>query len=244
MSPSGLLEVEVRYLDERGASVTASLVKVDGALVVRGGPVRSFPSYKGQRNYPGLLWCATTRSLIGYESLLERDRLWLADFDPQVSGILSQPFWLSGRDGSDLRHHVPDFMLASPDGTYTVVDVKPGDLVDEPSVAEVFDWTRRLCTAKGWRYEVWSGGDPVLLRNLRFLAAGRRPTWLNQATVDRVRAAGSPGLTLAQIEHRVEGPRDDIRVAALALLWSGTWTTDLSTPLSAQSVVRTVERAA
>ena len=102
-----MLEAEVRYLDERGASVTASLVKVDGALVVRGGPVRSFPSYRGQRNYPGLFWCATTQSLIGYESLLERDRLWLADFDPQVTWISSQPFWVSGRDGSTLRHHVP-----------------------------------------------------------------------------------------------------------------------------------------
>lgn len=244
MSPSGLLQAEVRYLDERSTAVKASLGKVDGALVVRGGPVRSFPSYRGQRNYPGLFWCATTRSLVCYESLLERDRLWLADFDPQVAWVSSQPFWVSGRDGSVLRHHVPDFMLASTDGSYTVVDVKPGDLVDEPSVAEVFDWTRRLCTAKGWRYEVWSGGDPVVLRNLRFLAAGRRLSWLNQAAVDRVRAAGSPGLTLAQIEQRVDGPRDEIRVAVLALLWSGTWTTDLSTPLSAQSVVHMTERAA
>jgi hypothetical protein len=39
---------------------------------------------------------------------LERDWLWLADFDLQVWWISSQPFWLSGRNGSTLRHHVSD----------------------------------------------------------------------------------------------------------------------------------------
>ena len=50
--------------------------------------------YPGQQNYPGWLWTATTSSLTGYESLLERDRLWLADFDPRVRWIVSQPFWI------------------------------------------------------------------------------------------------------------------------------------------------------
>lgn len=36
--------------------------------------------------------------LVGYESLLERDRLWLADFDPTVLAIASQPLWMSGRN--------------------------------------------------------------------------------------------------------------------------------------------------
>jgi hypothetical protein len=67
--------------------MTTTLAEVDGAAVVRGGPVRAFPTYKGRRNYPGWLWTATTSSLIGYESLLERDRVWLADFDPSVRWI-------------------------------------------------------------------------------------------------------------------------------------------------------------
>ncbi len=58
-------------------------------------------------------------------------------------------------------------MLESAERTYTEVDVKPQALVDEPAVAEVLACTGRLCAAKGWRYEVWSGENPVLLRNLR-----------------------------------------------------------------------------
>lgn len=55
-------------------------------------PVRGFPFYKGQRNHVCRGWTATTRSLVGYESWLERDRLLLLDFDPEVAGIASQPF--------------------------------------------------------------------------------------------------------------------------------------------------------
>ena len=74
-----------------------------------------------------------TQTLISYESLLERDRLWLADFDPNVRWIASQPFWLSGRVGSILRRHPPDFLLQTTTG-YTVVDVKPEPLLGEPGV--------------------------------------------------------------------------------------------------------------
>ena len=36
-------------------------------------PVRSFPSVKGQRHFPGLRWSASTGRHVGYESVLERD---------------------------------------------------------------------------------------------------------------------------------------------------------------------------
>ncbi len=47
--------------------VDSTLNKVDAAAVLAGRPVRSFPTYKGQRSYPGLLWSATTGTLVGYE---------------------------------------------------------------------------------------------------------------------------------------------------------------------------------
>ena len=238
------MDVECRYLDDGGAWSTTTLGKVDGAGVVRGRPVRSMPTYRGQRNYPGWLWTATTGSLVGYESLLERDRLWLADFNPLVRWVASQPLWLSGRDGSRIRRHVPDFLLEMSDGSYTVVDVKPQGLLAEPAVAEVPAWTGRLCVAKGWRFEVWQGGDPVFLRNVRFLAAGRRLAFVDEATVVKVAEAGSAGMTLAQAEVSAKVDRAAARAAVLSLLWLGHWTTDMSRPLSSSSVLETVQAAA
>lgn len=54
-------------------------------------------------------------------------RLLLADFDAQVGGIWAQPCRLVAEHAGRLRHHVPDFLLVSPDGVVTVVNVKPAD---------------------------------------------------------------------------------------------------------------------
>lgn len=221
----------------RDGWVESTLGKVDAAAVGSGRPVRSFPTYKGQRNYPGLLWTATTGSLVGYESLLERDRLWLADFDPAVRQISGQPFWLAGRDGSTVRRHVPDFFLRLGDGRCRVVDVKPARLLDDPKVAEVLAWTGRLCAGKGWDYEVWSGADPILLRNIRFLGGGRRPGVVDEDVLVKVAEAARPGMTVGEAEEAAGVDRRDARSAVLRLLWTGAWTTDLSQPLTSRSVL-------
>lgn len=64
-------------------------------------PNRSFPAYRGQRNWTGWYWSVTCAGHIGYESWLERDHAMLLDFDPDVMGVASQPFMLSwsGRTG-------------------------------------------------------------------------------------------------------------------------------------------------
>lgn len=56
--------------------------------------VRSFPSFRGQRNWPGLWWSATMGRHVGYESWLERDHAMFLDFDAAVAAFAAQPFWL------------------------------------------------------------------------------------------------------------------------------------------------------
>lgn len=143
----------------------------------------------------------------GYASLLERDRVLLADFDVAVTGIASQPFWLSGLDEGVQRWHAPDYLLACADGSVIVVDAKPARMCQEPVVAAVFEWTGRLCRSRGWRYEVFHGGDAVVMANLRFVAQGRRSMFLDEECVTVVSAAGRSGMTLGQIEGRGVGVR-------------------------------------
>ena len=153
-----------------------------------------------------------TQTLVGYESLLERDRLWLADFDPNVRWIASQPFWLSGRDGSSLRRHPPDFLLQTTAG-YTVVDVKPEPLLEEPGVAEALAWSGRLCAAKGWAYEVWSGADPVLLQNVRVPSHSSSTGLVDETAVVKLAEHLQPGMTVGRSRaastsmRRLLGPR-------------------------------------
>lgn len=179
---------------------------------------------------------------MGYESLLERDRLWLADFEPTVSGIASQPLWMSGRDGRVLRRHVPDFLLQTETG-FVVVDVKPEQMLADPGVSAALDWAGRVCTAKGWRFEVWSGANPVVLRNVRFLAAGRRADLL-QAVLVKVAETIRPGMSVAEAEEASGLDQPAARGALLSLLWQGSWVTDLTRPLSGKSLLTPRERAA
>lgn len=178
MEPRALRATELRYCTGSGDEVATTVGDVDAAAVAAGSPVREFGWRRRQRSYPGWLWIATTGSLVGCESLLERDRILLADFDTRVVGIASQPFWVSGRDGAEQRRHVPDYLLSLRDGSVVVVDVKPAAMCQEPEVAAVLDWTGRLCRSRGWRYEVFHGEDPIVMANLRFLAHGRRAMFL------------------------------------------------------------------
>ena len=92
-SPAGR-EFEIAYVDAESVARRLALIDAWSVPFEECMPVRGFPSYKGQRNHVGRWWTATTRSLVGYESWLERDWLMLLDFDPDVVGIAAQPFWL------------------------------------------------------------------------------------------------------------------------------------------------------
>ena len=87
-------------------------------------PVRSFPSFRGQRNNTGWWWFATTRRHVGFESWLERDHVVRLDFDRSVVGLASQPFWLTWNDGDRARRHAPDYFARLTDGTDVVIDCR------------------------------------------------------------------------------------------------------------------------
>ncbi len=234
-------EVEFRYTSCEGEDVVTTL---DGAPiedVARGLPVRRFGSHAGMGHYPGWWWSATMSAHVGYESLLERDRLMLADFDRGVTAVASQPFGLTCRDGDVIRRHVPDYLLVGPSGV-AVVDVKPAGQLDKPDVSASLEWTGRLMAERGWRYEVWSGASEVLLTNVRFIAQGRRPALVHAPALAALAAAGRPGRTLGQaLELADWDVATDLRAALLVLLWQQTWRVDLDTPLSTTTTILDVD---
>ncbi|GGL26662.1 hypothetical protein [Nocardia jinanensis] len=80
-------------------------------MLVHGLPVRRVHTEAGKKHYTGVFWSSTTETQHHYESRLELDRLWLADFDPHVVWLAAQPFCLWGRDGTAVRRHMPDLLL-------------------------------------------------------------------------------------------------------------------------------------
>ncbi|WP_280496569.1 TnsA-like heteromeric transposase endonuclease subunit [Nocardia asiatica] len=203
--------------------------------MIRGLPVRKVRSHPDRRHYAGMFWSATNRGHVLYESRLELDRLWLADYAPEVVGIAAQPMWLCGPDGKHLRRHVPDLLLERSDGGFTVVDVKPADFARRDAVAQVFAWTEGLCATRGWSYEVWTGADPVVLANIRTIGAARRTGSIDTTTVACIEAVAVTGMTIDEVVAAADTQRG--RIAVLAKLWFRSWTADLTVPLSGQTVL-------
>jgi hypothetical protein len=90
-SPAAGFWFEVLFIDETGAQRRQPLASCWDVPFERAGPSRSFPSFKGQRNFPGLWWSATTGQHVGFESWVERDVAMLLDFDPEVVAFAAQP---------------------------------------------------------------------------------------------------------------------------------------------------------
>lgn len=203
-------------------------------------PWRSFRSVHGQTHHSGRYASATMAGPVVYESRLELARLFLADMDPAVRGIYAQPCHLTARVGERVRRHVPDFLLVMASGTVRVVNVKPADRLADPKIVEALAWPGELIERHGWEYEIWSGADRVLLENVRFLAAYRRPGVVPEAEIERAWQIVRDGDQLADAERRLAAGRPDFeaRPPLLALVWSGRLTTDLSRPLSGDWVLR------
>jgi hypothetical protein len=125
------------------------------------------------------------------------------------------------------------------DKSVTVVNVKPAGKLADPQTAEALAWPGRLIEDHGWQYELWSGADPVLLANLRFLAGYRRPGLLPEELLDEVLATVRPGDTIGGVTGRVAGARTpgEVKAAVLRLLWQQRLATDLHSHLDADSAL-------
>lgn len=234
--------VDVEYVDEVGIERRGPMAQLWHVRFESVEPVRAFPSYRGQRSFSGRWWCATTGTHVAFESWLERDRLMLLDRDPTVVGIASQPFWLSWPDGGRRRRHVPDFFARMRDGTGLVVDVRPDGRIG-PRDAAAFAATAEACAAVGWQYQRVGELDPVLVANLRWLAAYRHRRCRDAAAADALVDAFTEPRPLA-VGAAAAGDRLLVLPTVFHLLWSGVLRAELDTaPLSGTTVVSTAVAA-
>ncbi len=235
-----LEEVRVRYRTGQGRFVDTSLDRLPVDDVLVGMPVREVRWFRGRASYSGWYWSSTARGHVVYESRLELARILLADQDPDVAAIAAQPLLLEWFDGKRMRRHVPDLLLGGADGSVTVVDVKAASRLRDPDVMAQFDWTGRLCERRGFGFEVWSGADPVLLENVRFLAGYRRSGLVPPELLPLILDAAAAPVAVRDLERTLEGPDRGglVRAAVLHLLWCARLATDLSRPLGGATLVR------
>ncbi len=225
----------IGFVDAEGVERQELLADVADLRFEVGRPVRSFPSYRGQRNWPGWWWSATTGVLVGYESWLERDHAMALDFNDGVVAFASQPFWLLMQINGKLRSHAPDYFARHRDGSVTVLDCRPDDRIG-PRDAAVFGQTARVCEQVGWSYRRAGALPAVEAANLRWLSGYRHDRFGRTAIADRLL-----DVFVEPLELTVGASRCGLPMAVLPvlfhLLWRHELHTDLSVALSEVSLV-------
>ncbi|MFE9258663.1 TnsA-like heteromeric transposase endonuclease subunit [Streptomyces sp. NPDC006879] len=229
-------DVQVGFVGVDGFGRLGSLARCWDEPFERAAPVRKFISFKGQKNFTGEYWAASSRDLVGYESWVERDAAMALDFDPSVVALASQPFCLSWWDGERDRQHTPDYFAWLADGTGVVVDVRPEGLVDEEA-AEVFAFTAEVCATVGWQFRLVGDLDQTFRTNLRWLARYRHLRCHRASVADALREVFAEPQLLFTGADRV-GDKYAVLPALYHLLWRNELTADLvSAPLDGGTVV-------
>ncbi len=210
--------VELGFVDAVGVERRVGLSSCAGVRFEDVRPVRTFRWSRGLGHFPGWWWAATTRRHVGYESWLERDHVRALDFDREIVGIASQPFWLRWEGDRGGRRHSPDYFARRVDGTGVVIDVRADDRISAVD-AEAFAVTAQVCARLGWESRRMGEIEPVLRWNVRWLARYRHPRCAGQVEiVHRLRevfAASAPLLAGAE----EVGDRLAVLPALFHLMW-------------------------
>jgi hypothetical protein len=229
--------IQLAYADDRGLR---HAIAIEGATSVdfdRIRAVRRLPAYRGQRNFPGWWWSATTRSHVVYESWLERHHIIEADRDVRVAGIAGQPFELTWPEGRKQSRHVPDLFCRMLDGRGVVTDCRPASKADERFMHRAAI-TAAACDVIGWEFRLGGEPDPVWAANLRWLAGYRHPRFGDERLEAVLLENFADPQPLAEAAQRAGDP---IRILPVAfhLLWRTRLSGDLSRPLGPGTILTT-----
>jgi len=159
----------------------------------------------------------------------------LMDFDPDITGIASQPFWLRWQDEDGRsRRHAPDFFARRADGGGVVVDVRPDDRIPAEDV-RVFRMTAAACALAGWEFRRAGTIAPVVRSNMRWLSRYRHPRCRREPEAAELLEAFAAGCPLRAGVAQVGDPVAVLPVA-YHLLWQRELSCDLSVLLAGTSI--------
>jgi hypothetical protein len=238
VEPCGLPDgIQLVYVDDRRLRHAITLEDATAVDFDRILAVRRPTAYRGQRNFPGWWWSATTRSHVVYESWLERHHIIEADRDVRVTRISGRPFELTWPEGKKQVRHAPDLFCRMLDGRGVVTDCRPVNKADEKFIHRAAI-TAAACDLIGWEFRLAGEPDPVWAANLRWLAGYRHPRFGDEHLEAVILGNFADPKPLAEGAQQAGDP---IRILPVTfhLLWRTQLSGDLSRPLSPGTILTT-----
>lgn len=114
-------------------------------------PVRKVSNHGG--NVIGRFPSVKMKRMIAFESLIERDYLYLLDYDPDVEWFEEQPLTIEYQHEGKILHYTPDFHLVE-QARDTLIECKPDKLVDTDENRRKFAVAHDWCRQRGWEFRV------------------------------------------------------------------------------------------
>jgi hypothetical protein len=105
-----------------------------------GNVIGKFPSIKMKR-------------MLAFESLIERDYLYLLDYDPDVEWFEEQPLTITYQHDGKTLHYTPDFHLVEK-GRHLLVECKPDKFVNTDENRRKFAAAREWCMQRDWEFRI------------------------------------------------------------------------------------------
>jgi len=185
------------------------------------------------RHAPVNMWSLTTGTPLLLDSGLEYELARELDRDRDVTWIVAQPVLLTFADGS---RHVPDLLSAHADGGVTIWDARPDERRDEKFLRTV-ELTRQVCSAVGWRYELYAGAETARRMNVLWLGTFRhRPDWPHHTARARLLARAESPVSVSELMALDDG--DGHLIATMwHLMWTGDLVIDLDSRIRPDSLV-------
>jgi hypothetical protein len=116
-------------------------------------PVRTV-SNRGRRNVIGYFPSLKMRRMVQFESTLERDLIYLLDFDPQVAEFEEQPLKIVYQHEGKRLSYTPDFQAVSTNGRIVLLECKPHYFVSREENQRKFSAAQAWCAERGWLFQV------------------------------------------------------------------------------------------
>ena len=175
-------------------------------------PVRKVSNWGG--NIIGSFSSLKMKMSIKYESTIERDFLYLLEYDSTVIAYYAQPMIITARDAEEKEHtYIPDFLVERTDRK-EIIECKPEELLNQPHAQQQKQMGEEWAHANGHHFVMVTDTDlrkDHTLANLKLLWRYSRltvPTAIVASCIAHLRTQ-SAGVTFENVTHFLASTAND-----------------------------------
>lgn len=202
--------------------------------------VRRIRNNAGCRKIIGKFPSVKMQTVIWWESQIERDYIYLLEFDPDVIAYYGQPYKIQYTDKSKSRNYTPDFLVERTN-KQQVVEVKPASKINQSKNLNFWRHIAPLCQKEAKEFVVVT--DEMIriqprLDNIKLLYK-YATTQLSEKVYRNCQNyfLNKKPIPLGQVWLELE-PIGVSQGQIYRLLYSGLMVTDLMQPINQTSLVR------